>query len=108
MYNAKLANNFGNLVNRVVVLSLRLSENTGILTPPQVPLIEGEANPSQQGELYHKNIQKLFSQYNLKAVLDTSFEHLDSLNKFADETQPWQTIKDNEDITRQNLYILAE
>jgi len=30
-YNAKLANNLGNLVNRVVVLSLKLSENTGVL-----------------------------------------------------------------------------
>jgi len=30
-YNAKLANNFGNLVNRVVALSLKLSENTGVL-----------------------------------------------------------------------------
>ena len=30
-YNAKLANNFGNLVNRVVVLALKLDERTGIL-----------------------------------------------------------------------------
>lgn len=28
LYNAKLANNLGNLVNRVVVLALKLSENS--------------------------------------------------------------------------------
>jgi len=107
-YNAKLANNLWNLVNRVVVLSLRLTENTGVLTPPQSPSIEGEANPSEQGELFHKNTQELFQAYNLKWVLDASFMNLDSLNKFADETQPWQTIKDDEQTTRENLYDLAE
>lgn len=102
-YNAKLANNLWNLVNRVVVLSLRLTENTGVL----------EANshlnslPFQGKEAAEKN-QKLFGEYNLKGVLDASFMNLDSLNKFADDTQPWQTIKDDEETTRQNLYVLAE
>ncbi len=30
-YNAKLANNLGNLVNRVVVLALKITENSGVL-----------------------------------------------------------------------------
>jgi len=33
---------------------------------------------------------------------------LDSLNKFADTTEPWKTIKTNEELTRNNLFVLAE
>ena len=106
-YNAKLANNLWNLLNRVVVLSLRLSENTWVLTSPQVPLDEAELNLSELGELHNKTTL-LFSQYNLKWVLDTCFFALDSLNKFADDTQPWQTIKDDQQTTSENLYVLAE
>jgi len=99
-YNAKLANNLWNLLNRVVVLSLRLSENTWKLSSTQDSI--GEV-----GKLNIKTTQ-LFSQYNLKWVLDVCFVALDKLNKFADDTQPWITIKDDEETTRQNLYVLAE
>jgi len=99
-FNAKLANNLWNLVNRVVVLSLRLSENTWVL----------ESNNSHFSWVKElaENTQELFKKYNLKWVLDTSFVFLDSLNKFADETQPWNTIKDDEQTTSENLYVLAE
>jgi methionyl-tRNA synthetase len=46
--------------------------------------------------------------YNLKFSLDIIFRLLDTLNKFADETQPWQTIKQDEETTKQVLYTLAE
>ena len=58
MYNAKLANNLGNLVNRVVVLSLKLSESElSHITPHPTPLLKGEGIES---------MRKLFSCYNLK------------------------------------------
>jgi len=41
-------------------------------------------------------------------VLDISFEHLDALNKYADDKQPWVTIKTDEEGTQEVLYILAE
>ena len=33
---------------------------------------------------------------------------LDELNKYADEKEPWKTIKEDEDKTRDVLYTLAE
>jgi methionyl-tRNA synthetase len=102
-YNAKLANNLGNLVNRVVVLSLKLTENPGVL----VSNSSWNILSWKWKETVIKS-QELFSQYNLKWVLDASFEQLDLLNKFADDTQPWQTIKDDQETTTQTLYTLAE
>ena len=48
--------------------------------------------------------------YNLKWLLDTAFKNLDILNKFADEKQPWQTIKDEnkKEETINVLYTIAE
>lgn len=94
LYNAKLANNLWNLVNRVVVLSLKLgwkldySENFSILELP--------------------SIQEEYQWYNLKGVLDICFEQLDALNKYADEKEPWKTLKDDEAWTKEVLYTLAE
>jgi methionyl-tRNA synthetase len=99
-YNAKLANNFGNLVNRVVVLSLKL--------PQPNPLLRGER--IEWSLDYICNFDKSINEYNLKHSLDLSFEFLDSLNKFADIKEPWQTIKDEDKVeeTREVLYTLAE
>jgi len=57
---------------------------------------------------YAHMIELKMKQYNLKSSLDLSFEFLDLLNKFADEKQPWVTIKDDEQSTREVLYTLAE
>lgn len=94
-YNAKLANNLWNLVNRVVVLALKLTNNSWILNfDSKIESIE--------------NIDKLFNNYNLKWVLDENFEFLDKLNKYADTKQPWQLIKTDEEKTREVLYTIAE
>jgi methionyl-tRNA synthetase len=47
--------------------------------------------------------------FNLKNSLDATFSYLDTLNKFADDKQPWQTIKDEDKSeTIETLYTLAE
>jgi methionyl-tRNA synthetase len=102
-YNAKLANNLWNLVNRVVVLSLKLKENSGVLDSNSLL----NSLPWKGKEAAEKSKQ-LFTEYNLKWVLDASFEYLDTLNKFADDKQPWQTIKDDQKTTTETLYTLAE
>jgi len=48
------------------------------------------------------------NEYRLKSALDTSFEFLDMLNKFADQKEPWKMIKEDEEGTREVLYTLAE
>ena len=102
-YNAKLANNFGNLLNRVVVLSLKL-ENPWILNYALDVEIEDLIDK------YNTDFSKNILNYNLKNSIDESFKFLDILNKFADTFEPWILIKnkENNDKVTWILYALAE
>jgi len=86
-YNAKLANNFGNLVNRVVVLTLKLGLENGLKWN-----IDEDINNSLKE--YVTDFDKNISSYNLKESLDLTFKFLDAINKYVDEKQPWTLIKD--------------
>ena len=86
-YNAKLANNFGNLVNRVVVLTLKLGLENGLKWS-----IDEDINNSLKE--YVTDFDKNISIYNLKESLDLTFKFLDAINKYVDEKQPWALIKD--------------
>lgn len=100
-YNAKLANNLGNLVNRVVVLALKI-------LPHPSPLLRGEGI---EGSLeYIEKTKTNIKKYDLKWVLDESFKFLDSLNDFTTKKEPWQTIKDEnkQEETREVLFTIAE
>ncbi len=101
-FNAKMANNFGNLVNRVVVLTMKLGLENGLSSSSDVEI-------NTQTESYSKNYNNSMNEYNLKESLDNTFFFLDILNKFADDKQPWQTIKDDDKSeTIETLYTLAE
>lgn len=95
-YNAKLANNLWNLVNRVVVLSLKLWLDDWILDSSIELCVETD-----------KLISSLDS-YNLKEVLDESFRILDELNKFTDEKEPWNLVKTDEEKAKEVLYTITE
>lgn len=116
MYNAKLANNLGNLVNRVVVLGLKLNR-----------LVNRPVNnyswwsfkwfwnvyswdPRWNIWFLKDNIIKNYNKNDLKWILDWCFSYLDSLNKYADTKQPWQTIKDEskQEETMEVLWVIAE
>ncbi len=121
-YNAKLANNLWNLVNRVVVLSLKLpaeswklfwkvdhfltDDNLLSIDQDLVGFLKWKPTILDYLEKFQVNINK----YDLKSCLDITFSFLDKLNKFADIKQPWQMIKgdDKQDETRNVLYTLAE
>lgn len=88
-YNAKLANNLWNLVNRVVVLTLKLDlENW----------LDWNMDLEIQSILdkYILNFNKSIWSYNLKDSIDSTFAFLDVLNKYVDTKEPWSLIKDEE------------
>lgn len=103
-YNARLANNLGNLVNRVVVLSLKLKNESGRLFWTE------KIKKTEEVQKLQREIWKYFETFAFKNILDATFSYLDTLNKFADETQPWQMIRDDTKLedTREVLFIIAE
>jgi len=133
-YNAKLANNLGNLVNRVVVLSLKLkdeswklewkvsTENLWIfkwldfgasslwkkLENWIKEITEFDWTIDWSINLLIENFNEEIKNYNLKLALDLNFKFLDLLNNFTTEKEPWKTIKEDEEETREVLYTIAE
>jgi len=103
LFNAKLANNLWNLVNRVVVLSLKLTHESWVLRDEAL-----EKNLTNTESFFRANLETNMECFDLKTTLDDAFEYLDTLNKYADEMQPWKTISDNESETHKVLYNLAE
>lgn len=101
-YNAKLANNLGNLVNRVVVLTMKIDW--------EIDNQNFQWNPERIIKEYRDNIDKEMKKYNLKWALDNIFKFLDSLNKYVDEKEPWQMIKDEskKEETKKILSIVSE
>ncbi len=103
-YNAKLANNLGNLLNRVVVLTLKLNlENW--LDSNNI-----DNNIKSSLESYIISYNEAINSYNLKLSLDLSFKFLDELNKYVDNKQPWTLIKDESklDETIDIFYTISE
>jgi len=105
-YNAKLANNLGNLLNRVVVLSLKLENESWRLYSE----IADSRLWFQKWLLLWKTFISFFKKYELKSILDLSFSFLDTLNDLTTKKEPWQTIKETEkqEETREILYSIAE
>lgn len=94
-YNAKLANNFWNLLNRVVVLTVKSWWTLDIQEKSDLEL---------NFDKIYVNIDK----YNLKTALDKTFSTLDKLNKYIVEKEPWKLLKTDIDEANRVLYILAE
>jgi methionyl-tRNA synthetase len=119
LYNAKLANNFWNLVNRVVVLSLKLENQLWEWIADFRNLNWQDYNKymtesfSEAGEnitesyVLLDDAKKHLDTYNLKWALDTLFVLLDGLNKFADATEPWALLKKDPVKAEIVLFIIA-
>jgi len=101
-YNAKLANNLWNLVNRVVVLTLKLELKDWL-----DGIFEVFSN-DHFVKKYVESFDKELGNFNLKSVLDISFFYLDELNKYVDTNEPWKLIKTDEIETKKVLYTVAE
>lgn len=102
LYNAKMANNLWNLLNRVLVLKLKLTDS-----PLTWALDTDISNAILE---YNETFKKAMDSYNLKEALDSSFFFLDKINKYVDETAPWKMLKDESlnAETANVLYTMAE
>lgn len=102
-YNAKLANNLGNLVNRVVVLALKLDWKLEWK-------ILNDKDIWNTIKIFSWEIYKNLEIYDLKKSLDISFFLLDELNNFTTYKEPWSIIKNELRLeeTREILYTIAE
>ncbi len=79
MYNAKLANNLGNLLNRCLVLSLKIG---GTIRGSEVWEGFSRGTVSEYFDLMDRT--------DLKGALDLAFGYASDINKYADDHTPWK------------------
>lgn len=103
-YNAKLANNLWNLLNRATVLTLKLEQENGFEN------VEFDKNILENLKNYENIFKNSFEKYELKAVLDSTFKFLDDLNLFVTEKEPWKMMKDEETLMQAKniLFTICE
>jgi methionyl-tRNA synthetase len=102
-YNAKLANNFWNLLNRAVVLTMKLDLEDWL--------------SSKVDNFMSDNIRKYldvysewFKNYDLKLTLDSTFRFLDSLNNYVTTKEPWVLMKEEskKEEVKEIMYTICE
>lgn len=94
-YNAKFSNNLGNLLNRLITLSLKIG---GVIEERSGYVIAGLSRP----EYFH-----LMETYDFKGALDGVFGFSTAINQFVDEHAPWKidaTTPEGEEELRKVLY----
>lgn len=98
-YNAKLANNFGNLLNRIVVLWNKIWWKLNSKIDEEIKNILKK---------YLLDFNKNINNFNLKNSIDLTFIFLDVLNKYTDTKEPWKLLKTDEKVAEKVLYNIAE
>ena len=111
-YNAKLANNFWNLLNRVIVLSLKIwgKLEWEILTDDDEVINLQKVNNWLSKNVVLHEFKDHLDKYDLKKSLDINFFTLDLLNDFVTKKEPWTLVKDEKDWeeAKEILYIVTE
>lgn len=108
-YNADLANNLGNLVNRTVAMTKKYFD--GVI-PAYDKTLENDTDRdliAKCGETYAK-VQEFFDTFHIADASDEVFGLLRRANKYIDETTPWVLAKDESQKGRLGnvLYALLE
>lgn len=87
VYASELANNFGNLVNRVVVMIGKYLEGRA----PEVKDFVYEKEFAAAVEVYQASIEN----FDLKKALEEVVKLLNLMNAYVEETKPWSLAKES-------------
>ena len=102
-YNAKLANNFGNLLNRAVVLTMKLKLEEWLHS-------NVNSDIASKLSVYSEEFTESMNKYDLKHSLDLTFKFLDAVNLYVTQTEPWTLMKDESksEEVKEIMYTICE
>jgi len=101
VYNSELANNLGNLANRVLMMVSRYQDGKvkGKENNPEL-----EAKIEKIWEAYREN----FDKFNIKVAIEKAVELTDYGNKYVEIQKPWELAKADMESLEAVLYNLVE
>lgn len=104
-YNSELANDFGNLVSRIVTL-IRKNFNSVV---PKI-LINGkeELKIIDNAKTFPEKVHNLIDNLHLNDAVETIIIFIRSINKYMELRQPWHLVKQNKQEAGTVLYTAAE
>ena len=104
-YNSDLANDYGNLVNRIFIL---ISKNFNNMIPMkgELDLIDRQLidNVEKSRDLALENYNKL----KIHDGIENSISIFRLINKFLEDKAPWKTIKKDKKLAGSTIYLSAE
>ena len=90
--NADLSNNLGNLVQRTLKF---LFKNFNGIIPMELNTTNLTSNPLKNAYVLSSNVEKLIMNFEINKALDLIFNYISGLNKYMDDSEPWNKIKTN-------------
>ena len=104
-FNSDLANDFGNLLNRVSGL---IAKNHGGQVPEPGVLTQVEEGIKEQANALPLRIKELINDYKVQEAVTTTLGFVDTLNKYVEAQAPWKLAKTDMPAANRVLYTAAE
>jgi methionyl-tRNA synthetase len=104
-YNSDLANDFGNLVNRITTLIQKNSDNR---IPPEINPGAEELEIRQNAISLSTDVHQLIDELRLNEAIETVITFIRSLNRYLEIKAPWKLIKTDKTQGGLVLYTAAE
>ena len=106
-YNADLANDLGNLANRVAKFIRRHFE-ARVPEPKQPPDPTHDENLKAAAGALVQRVPQLIGEMRLHETIEDIMELVRQVNTYLEQTKPWHQIKTDKDLAGSSLYHAAE
>ena len=103
--NAELSNNLGNLVQRTLKF---LKKNFDNKVPYELSEVDLKLFPLKKCYTIFKKVNTSFLNFEINKALDEIFNFISNLNKFMDESAPWNSIKTDKLKTSKDITLIIE
>lgn len=108
-YNSDLANDLGNLLNRILTMTPRYC---GDAFPAMSVKEEPEKELEAQWERTQDKVVELYEEFQFHKGLELAFNFIRSINRYAEQRSPWKLAKSNDQndkrIVETALSLMAE
>lgn len=104
-YNSDLANDFGNLLNRVSGL---IQKNHGGLIPEPGTLTRAEEDIKEQANALRPQVKDLINEYKVQEAITLTLDFVRVLNKYMEAQAPWKLARTDMKAAGRVLHTAAE